>query len=357
MPARAALLGDPPASAREAGLRYVRDGEPGLRRVRAGKGFRYLDAEDRPIREPATLARIAAMAIPPAWREVWICADAEGHLQAVGKDARGRRQYRYHPRWRAVRDEAKFDQAVAFGLALPAIRRRVEADLALPGLPRQKVLAVIVRLLDRSLIRIGNPEYARLNGSFGLTTLLERHVAIRGPRIHFSFRGKSGVSQEVEVDDRRLARILRRLVELPGEEVFQYLDEARERHTVCSAEVNAYLREIAGADFSAKDFRTWGASVRALQALRAQPVEGGRGLQGNVVRAIAEVAQALGNSRTLCKKCYVHPDVIQAYLEGRLRPPAKGGARQPEGLSAEEHAALRLLRGQARARRREMLAT
>jgi DNA topoisomerase-1 len=341
-------LGDAPASAREAGLRYVSEGESGLRRQRTGRGFRYLDAQEQPVRDPATLRRIAALAIPPAWREVWICADPEGHIQAVGKDARGRRQYCYHPRWRLVRDEAKFDQAIAFGRALPAIRRRVEADLARPGLPREKVLAVIVRLLDRSLIRIGNPEYARLNGSFGLTTLLERHVDIRGARIHFRFRGKSGVSQEVELDDRRVARILRRLVELPGEALFQYLGEDGQAHTLSSAEVNAYLREVAGGEFSAKDFRTWGASVRALQALRARSAKGGRrALQGELGRAIAEVAQALGNSRTLCKKCYVHPEVIRAYLEGRLRPARASGA-EVEGLAAEERAALRLLRSRAR---------
>lgn len=331
--------------ARRAGLRYICDGEPGLVRRRAGRGFRYFDADDRPVTEPATLRRIRALAIPPAWREVWICADADGHLQAVGKDARGRRQYLYHPRWRALRDEAKFDQAIAFGRALPAIRQRVEADLAQPGLPREKVLATVVRLLDRSLIRIGNPEYARANASFGLTTLRERHVEVRGAHIHFSFRGKSGIDHEVDVNDRRVARILRRLVELPGEAVFQYRDEGRALRTVSSAEVNAYLRDIAGQDFSAKDFRTWAASVLALDALLRQRGEGS--VRRRLNAAIDEVARALGNTRSLCKKCYVHPALIQACLEGRLPAvdeQAPGGCpSEPPGLSAAERATLDLL--------------
>jgi DNA topoisomerase I len=341
---------DPPASAREAGLRYVRDGEPGIRRQRTGRGCRYLAPDGSPVRDPGTLERIAALAIPPAWRDVWICADPDGHIQAVGKDARGRRQYIYHPHWRAVRDEVKFGQAIAFGEALQDIRRRVEADLALPGLPREKVLAVILRLLDRSLIRIGNPEYARHNQSFGLTTLLVRHVDVRGTDIHFSFRGKSGISHEVEVTDRRVARILRRLVELPGEEVFQYLDEEARPRGISSADVNAYLREIAGQDFSAKDFRTWAASVLALRALQARPPGGSRSARRRSLgQAIDEVAQALGNSRTLCRKCYVHPDLIDAYLDGRLpsevHPEGVDAATSAGGLSAEECAALRFLRG------------
>lgn len=336
-----APLGDPPASAREAGLRYVRDAEPGFTRRRAGRGFRYFDARGRPLRDPATLKRIRALAIPPAWREVWICADADGHLQAVGKDARGRRQYRYHPRWREVRDEAKFDQAIAFGEALPAIRRQVEADLARPGLPREKVLATVLRLLDDCLIRIGNPEYARANASFGLTTLRERHVAVHGATIHFRFRGKSGVDHAIELRDRRVARILRRLIELPGEEVFQYLDEDGAPRTVSSTEVNDYLRGIAGQDFSAKDFRTWAASVLALEAWQARPPEGG--VRRRLNEAIDEVARALGNSRSLCKKCYVHPDLIQACLEGDLPAADEAPPPYPEGLAPAERATLCLL--------------
>jgi DNA topoisomerase-1 len=254
-------------AARAAGLRDTSDDQPGIRRVRCGRGFRYQGPDGRPVRDEDTLKRIRSLTIPPAWTDVWICPQQSGHLQATGRDARGRKQYRYHPRWRATRDESKYDRMVAFGLALPRIRARVEADLALPGLPRAKVLATVVRLLETTLVRVGNEEYARANGSFGLTTLRTRHVAVTGATIHFAFRGKSGVRHHIDVRDRRLARVVRRCRDLPGQLLFQYLDESGQRHGY-SADVNDYLREAAGEEFTAKDFRTWGGTVLAVATLR-----------------------------------------------------------------------------------------
>jgi DNA topoisomerase-1 len=326
-------------SARLAGLRYVMDGKPGIRRRRRGKGFSYLDPAGQPLRDSRERRRIEALAIPPAWTEVWICPLANGHLQATGRDARGRKQYRYHPDWRTVRDETKFGRMAAFGEALPRLRARLEDDLALPGLPREKVLAAVVKLLETTLIRVGNEEYARENDSFGLTTLRSRHVDIAGATVRFHFRGKSGKEHDVAITDRRLARVVRACRELPGYELFQYVDESGERQAVSSDDVNEYLRAVTGEDFTAKDFRTWGGTVLALAALRtggavrsagdaqlpgrppqAQRARREREANGAIVEAIKRVAGQLGNRPAICRKYYVHPEVIAAFLDGRLDP-------------------------------------
>lgn len=310
---------DPAEAARFAGLRYVSDEQPGLRRVRAGRGFLYRDVDGRRVRDPETLRRIRALVIPPAWTDVWICPSPRGHLQATGRDAKGRKQYRYHPSWRAVRDETKYHRMIAFAQALPALRGRVEKDLARPGLPREKVLATVVRLLESTLIRVGNEEYARQNHSFGLTTLRDKHVEIDGHRLRFSFRGKSGVRHDIDLHDRRLARIVRRCRDLPGYELFQYLDDDGRPRTVCSDDVNDYLREIGGQDFTAKDFRTWAGTVLASCALQEfESFDSQAQAKKNVTRAIEQVAMRLGNTRAVCRKCYVHPAVIDSYLDGTL---------------------------------------
>jgi DNA topoisomerase-1 len=339
---------DPVASAKVAGLRYTPDDRPGIRRIRCGKGFRYLDPDGRPVRDAETLGRIRSLAIPPAWTGVWICPHSNGHLQATGRDARGRKQYRYHPRWRAVRDETKYDRLIAFGLALPRIRARVEADLSRPGLPRPKVLATVVRLLETTLIRVGNEEYARENGSFGLTTLRNRHVQVNGTTVQFAFRGKSGVRHRIDVNDRRLARVVRRCRDLPGQLLFQYQDEDGTLRGVDSEDVNEYLREVAGEEFTAKDFRTWGGTVLATPALLAFEAAGSEAqARRNVAAAIEAVAHRLGNTAAVCRKCYVHPAVIDAYLDGslqalrdRLGQPAPD---QATGLGADEQAVLEFL--------------
>ncbi|HVS38650.1 MAG TPA: DNA topoisomerase IB [Gemmataceae bacterium] len=351
-PKEAAPSVDPVESAKAAGLRYVRDDRPGIRRVRKGVGFRYVGPDGFPIRDPETLQRIRSLAIPPAWTRVWICPIPHGHLQAVGRDARGRKQYRYHPRWRNVRDETKYHRLTAFAAALPAIRARVETDVGLPGLPRPKVLAAVVRLLETTLIRIGNEEYARTNGSFGLTTLRDRHVRVKGAVVRFHFRGKSGVRHAVDLNDRRLARLIRRCQDLPGDELFQYRDDAGATHAVDSADVNEYLRAIAGGDFTAKDFRTWCGTVLAAEALRAGKecavlTERRR----NAVAAVEATARRLGNTIAVCRKCYIHPAVLDAYLNGTLadalsRPAGRNGAA-PTGLRPEEAAVLAYLQGLA----------
>jgi DNA topoisomerase-1 len=308
-------------SAKAAGLRYVRDAAPGITRQRAGGGFRYRNAEGAKLHDRAVLGRIRALAIPPAWREVWICARDDGHLQATGRDARGRKQYRYHPRWREIRDETKYGRMAAFARALPRIRRRVRQDLALPGLPRDKVLATVVRLLETTRMRVGNEEYARANDSFGLTTLRTRQVRVRGASMSFRFRGKSGVWHRLEHSDRRLAAIVRRIRDLPGYELFQYVDEQGETRGVDAADVNEYLRSIAGEDFTSKDFRTWAGTVLAAKAL----LECGK---GGLSQAIEQVAQALGNTKAVCRKCYIHPAVIAAHADGSLADAMSG--RRPE---------------------------
>lgn len=349
-PALLPVSSDPVASARAAGLRYVTDDRPGIRRRRAGKHFAYTGPDGRMIRDPDELRRIAALAIPPAWTDVWIAPDPRAHLQATGRDARGRKQYRYHPRWRATRDETKYNRLIAFGEALPTIRARVHEDLRLSGLPRRKVLATVVRLLEQTLIRVGNEEYARANKSFGLTTMRTRHVAVAGATVHFTFRGKSGVTHAIDLSDRRLAGIVKRLQALPGQELFQYVDEGGKRHTIDSADVNAYLTELTGQDFTAKDFRTWAGTVLALTALREfPPFDSETQATHNVVQAIERVAARLGNTPAICRKCYVHPHLLDAYLDGSLAavlPPSTGAARHehPAGLTPEETAVLTLLR-------------
>lgn len=338
---------DPPAAARAAGLRYVNDGKPGIRREPAADGFRYIDAKGEPVEDLDTLRRIKSLAIPPAWIEVWICPQENGHLQATGRDARGRKQYRYHPTWRAVRDEAKYERMIKFGQALPAIRREVDRALDLPGLPREKVLATIVYLLETTMIRVGNEEYARINKSFGLTTLRRRHVSIDGSDIEFRFRGKSGVYHRVKLRDRRLARIVRRTRDLPGQELFEYVDDDGETRSVDSSDVNDYLRQVSGEDYSAKDFRTWAGTVLAAMALQEfEKFDSQAQAKKNVVRAIESVAERLGNTPSVCRKCYVHPAVLDAYLEGAtvqvLRERADAEALAGE-LQPEEAAVLALL--------------
>jgi DNA topoisomerase-1 len=342
-------VADPVASAKAAGLRHVSDTRPGIHRLRAGKGFRYLDPEGRRIRDAETLRRIASLMIPPAWTDVWIAPIANGHIQATGRDARGRKQYRYHPRWRSVRDETKYGRMMAFGAALPAIRRRIDADLSRPGLPREKVLATVVRLPETILIRVGNDEYARVNKSFGLTTMRDRHVALNGSSLRFAFRGKSGVNHTIGLADRRLARVVKRCRDLPGQELFQYLDDDGRPRDIGSADVNDYLREIAGAEFTAKDFRTWADTVLAALALREfEAFDSKTQARKNILRAIERVAERLGNTPTVCRECYVHPEIIDAYLDGTMLDTLKQIAEQELSvtlteLSPEEAAVLALL--------------
>lgn len=340
---------DPPAAAKAAGLRYVLDDRPGILREPAGDAFRYVDAKGDPVDDEATLKRIKSLAIPPAWTDVWICPQANGHLQATGRDARGRKQYRYHPKWREVRDEVKYERMINFGKALPKIRKEVDRALALPGLPREKVLATIVYLLEATMMRIGNDEYARENKSYGLTTLRNRHVKIDGSEVEFRFRGKSGVYHDVKVHDRRLARIIQRTRDLPGQDLFQYLDEDGERHTVGSSDVNDYLRTITGEDYTAKDFRTWSGTVLAAMALQEfEAVDSDAQAKKNVVRAIESVAERLGNTPSVCRKCYVHPAVLDAYLDGTMLEGLRARAEESlvedlQDLQPEEAAVLAML--------------
>jgi len=343
-------------AARAAGLRYVSDRDPGIRRVQTRGGFRYVDgASGKPVRDEATLARIRQLAIPPAYRDVWICAHAKGHLQATGIDARGRKQYRYHAQWRSARDGSKFEHMIEFGEALPKLRRRVRRDLALPGLPRDKVLAVVVALLDSTLVRVGNVEYARTNNSFGLTTLRDRHVQfVRDGRAMFRFRAKGGIDREVVISDKRLAGIVRRCRQIPGQQLFQYLDDDGNRHGIDSGQVNDYLRAGLGCKtgdegFTAKDFRTWGGTLRAIALMGCTPlpeVVSERALTACVVSAIKQVAGELGNTPAVCKKSYINPVVFTAWREGHLhkliREDISRAPRKAEKL------ALSFLRAQAR---------
>ncbi|HEV3475019.1 MAG TPA: DNA topoisomerase IB [Actinomycetota bacterium] len=339
------------------GLRYMADGIPGLRRRRAGRGFVYLDAEGNRVEDPETLARIRALAIPPAWTDVWICPASNGHLQATGRDARGRKQYRYHDRWRTVRDETKFDRLVDFGKSLTDIRRRVQRDLALDGLPREKVLATVVRLMDTAFARVGNAEYARDNDSFGLTTLRNRHVEVKGSTVRFEFTGKGGKVHVFDVRDQRLARIVRRCRDLPGYDLFQYVDEEGERRPIGSSDVNDYLREITGTDFTAKHFRTWAGTVLAASTLAAmEPPRSERQGKRNVNRAMEVVGKGLGNTANIARKSYVHPEIIEMYLDGSLkpawdRPLPKRAPRSTSRLRADEQRVLRALRNGARSRK------
>jgi DNA topoisomerase I len=313
------IVKDPVESAKEAGLRYVTDSRPGITRKKAGKGFRYIGPDGQTVKDEETLGRIKSLAIPPAWTEVWISPYAKGHIQATGRDDKGRKQYRYHPKWHEVRDDTKFYRMLAFGKALPRIRQRVEKDLALPGLPRDKVLATVVRLLETTLIRVGNEEYARTNRSFGLTTMRNRHVTVQGSELRFKFKGKSGKTHSIGIKDRRLAQIVRRCQELPEQELFQYIDDDGARCTIDSSDVNAYLKEISGEEFTAKDFRTWAGTVLAAMALQEmEAVDTQARAKKNVVAAIERVAERLGNTPAICRKCYVHPEVIKSYTDGTL---------------------------------------
>lgn len=317
--ARTVLPVDPMESARAAGLRYVSDTMPGIRRRGSGKGFTYIGPDGAPVRDKATLKRIRSLVIPPAWTNVWICPAANGHLQATGRDAKRRKQHRYHPLYRAVRDHVKFGRMIQFAKALPTIRRRVREDLALQGMPREKVLATVVRLLETTLIRVGNDEYAKENDSFGLTTLRDEHVRVAGDRIRFRFRGKSGQHHEVELSDPRLAGIVKRCQDLPGEELFQYLDEDGGVHDVTSDDVNSYLREITSDDFSAKDFRTWNGTILAAVALGGcEECSKEADIKKNIVATIKQVSERLGNRPATCRKYYVHPAVLESYTAGQL---------------------------------------
>ncbi|HEU4537352.1 MAG TPA: DNA topoisomerase IB, partial [Polyangiaceae bacterium] len=320
--------------------------------------FRFVDPGGKPVRDAATLARIKALGIPPAWQNVWICPDPRGHLQATGRDAKGRKQYRYHAAWRAVRDGTKYGKLLEFGAALPALRDRTGRDLGLPGLPRAKVLAAVVRLLEGTLIRVGNEEYARQNGSFGLTTMRDRHVRIEGADLRFRFRGKSGVAHSVDVHDARLARVVRRCRELPGQELFQFVGDDGAQHSIGSADVNEYLREATGHDFTAKDFRTWAGSVLALMALQElASFDSKAQAKRNVIAAVKHVAARLGNTPSVCRKCYIHPAVLDAYLDGTILHTLKGRtdralARRLSRLRPEEAAVLALLQSRLRAEER-----
>jgi DNA topoisomerase I len=345
----------PFGAARAPGLRYVNDDDPGLTRVRRRRGFSYHAVDGRIVRDRTTLARIRALAIPPAWNDVWICPTADGHIQATGRDARRRKQYRYHPLWREVRDEAKYERTIAFAEALPRLRRRVESDLAKRGLPREKVLAAIVQLLEATLLRIGNEEYARDNRSFGLTTLRDRHAIVRGDGFRLSFRGKGGKRHEVGLRDRRLARIVRRCQDLPGQRLFQYVDGDEQPQKIDSDDVNAYLRDAMSDDFSAKDFRTWAGTVLAAQALDGLRQFGEEPHRNVLSRAVEDVARALGNTPAVCRSCYIHPALIDAYLGGTLvqvvaQRAEERASRSAGDLRPEEATVLALLREQLRQR-------
>jgi len=331
---------DPVESARAAGLRYVSDTKPGIERKRWRGGFRYTGVDGAPVRDSEVLARIKSLAIPPAWAKVWISPNPNGHLQATGRDAKGRKQSRYHPRWREVRDETKYERMTMFADALPMLRERVEHDLGLPGLPRNKVLATIVRLMETTFIRVGNVEYARENQSYGLTTMRRRHVDVDGSTITFSFQGKSRVQHTIDVNDRRLARIVKQCRDMPGYELFQYVDRDGEHHNIDSADVNDYLREITNQHFTAKDFRTWAGTVMASMMLREfDPFESETQAKKNIVQAIQLVAKRLGNTPSVCRKCYVHPAVLESYLGGAMVEAIK---EQVEEEAAAASSALRL---------------
>ena len=339
----------PQEAADAAGLTYVSDDTPGLRRRRAGAGFAYFDAKGSRVTDDRTIVRIRKLAIPPAWTEVWICRSPNGHLQATGRDARGRKQYRYHDEFRAIRESAKFDHLIAFAQALPSIRRTVTEQMSLPGLPREKVLAGVVQLLDRTMIRVGNADYVKQNRSYGLTTLRDRHVQVNGTELRFQFTGKGGRTWQLRLRDRRLARIVKAAQELPGQQLFQYRDEDGEVRNVTSADVNDYLREITGREITAKDFRTWAGTVLAALALHEiGAAETQTAAKRNLRAAIGQVAQHLGNTMTICRKCYVHPQIQDCYLAATLRleisHAADVAAEMRTGLSQPERAVLVFLK-------------
>lgn len=337
------ILDEPIASsdvARAAGLRYMLDDLPGITRHRAGESFTYRSPDGRRVRDRATLARISALAIPPAWTDVWISPIENGHLAATGRDVKGRKQYRYHPEFAAIRDAAKYERLAEFARALPAIRRAIARHQRLPGLPREKVLATVVALLEETGIRIGNEEYAKTNGSFGLTTLRNRHVTVKGEQVLFTFRGKSGKDWKIPLRDRRVARIVRTCQELPGQHLFEYRGEAGEIQKITSCDVNAYLREISGREITAKDFRTWTATVEAALAFRELVQQGAAPTKKAVKNVLMEVARKLGNTLAICRKCYVHPQVVSAFTEGRLSLDFARKGRAKTSLCSHERAIL-----------------
>ncbi|WP_158793277.1 DNA topoisomerase IB [Granulicella sp. L60] len=344
------IITDPAESAKAAGLRYVTDTKPGIQRKPWRKAFRYLNPDGTALREAETLSRIKSLVIPPAWTEVWICPNPKGHLQVTGRDARGRKQSRYHPLWREVRDETKYERMTIFGAALPTIRERVEHDLSLPGLPRPKVLATIVRLMETTLIRVGNEEYARQNHSYGLTTMRNKHVDIDGSTVTFNFQGKSGVKHTVDITDRRIAKIVQRCQDIPGYELFQYIDRDGTQHSIDSSDVNQYLQDISGQSFTAKDFRTWAGSVLACELLyEFEEFQSETQAKRNVVQAIKSVAARLGNTPSVCRKCYVHPAVLDSYMSGAMLEKVRRRVHEEapnasEDLQHQELALLNLLR-------------
>ena len=342
---------DPKEAAESAGLIYVSDEERGLRRERAGEGFRFLKAGGGAVEDEATLERIRKLAIPPAWEEVWICPKATGHIQATGRDARGRKQYKYHPQFREVRESTKYEHMMEFARALPSVRAKLAEHMALRGLPREKVLATVVHLLESTLIRVGNDDYARTNKSYGLTTLRNPHVKVEGAELRFQFKGKSGKTWRLQLKDRRVAKIVRACQELPGQRLFQYQDEQGEVREVTSADVNAYLKEVTGSDITAKDFRTWAGTVLAALALQEfEQIDTQAAQKKNIKAAIERVSARLGNTPTICRKCYIHPEVLNAYIEGDLLLQVKERAEQElrediAQLKPEEAAVLAMLEG------------
>ena len=336
-------------AAQEAGLTYVSDEDRGLTRERHGDGFRYLKPNGDPVTDEATLDRVRRLAIPPAWTDVWICAKANGHLQATGRDARGRKQYKYHPQFREVRESTKYEHMLEFARALPAIRTRIAEHMALRGLPREKVLATVVHLLESTLIRVGNDDYARENKSYGLTTLRNPHVSVEGSQLRFRFKGKSGKTWQLQLKDRRVAKIVKACQDLPGQKLFEYLGEDGEAREVTSADVNAYLKEITGSDITAKDFRTWAGTVLAALALTEfETFDSQAAAKKNLRAAIESVASRLGNTPTICRKCYIHPEILSSYTEGALllevKQQVESELRDELGsLKPEEAAVLALL--------------
>ncbi|RYX83774.1 DNA topoisomerase IB [bacterium] len=345
------IVQDPQTTAEVAGLHYVSDDEPGWTRKKHGKSFSYFDHKGAKITEAKHVERIKALAIPPAYQRVWICPDPKGHIQATGYDERGRKQYRYHPQWQQARDETKFARTLAFAAALPKIRATTEHDLARNGFPREKVLAAVVQLLEKTAIRVGNEEYARENKSIGLTTMKNRHVKVEGTRAHFHFKGKSGKWHDIDLKDRRLSTVIRKLQDLPGQSLFQYKDEEENIQHIDSSDVNAYLKDIAGEEFTAKDFRTWAGTVAASLALQElQSFDSEKMAKANIVEAVKAVATRLGNTPAVCRKSYIHPAIFEAYLDGSMLDSLKQSVEQQlEGnlkdLKPEEAAVLGLLRG------------
>lgn len=345
------IVQDPHTTAEVAGLNYVSDDELGWTRKKTGKSFSYYDEKGHKVTDKSHIERINKLAIPPAYQRVWICPDEQGHIQATGYDERGRKQYRYHPRWQEARDETKFVRTIAFAAALPKIRAATERDIARSGFSREKVLAAVVQLLEKTAIRIGNEEYARENNSVGLTTMENKHVEVEGGKTHFHFKGKSGKWHDIDLKDRKLSNIIRKLQDLPGQSLFQYKDDEGTIQHITSADVNAYLKEIAGAEFTAKDFRTWAGTVAASLALQElSEFESEKVAKSNVVEAVKSVAKKLGNTPAVCRKSYIHPAVLESYLDGSMLDSLKQSVEQQleedlKDLKPEEAAVLGLLRG------------